>query len=957
MDSNDFLSAVLPSQGKYCVFTASDTVRKNLFVDDIDNLYKTSLQLDHNGQQTYYALSTFDTEGYRKAANAQWIRTLAMDLDCGAGKAFPNKRDAITALTRFIVASRLEPLGDPWLVDSGGGVHVYWPLDKDHAIDEWKPVAEKLKRLASKLAFNIDMTVTADAARVLRMPGMTNWKYTPPKPVVLKHRGHTFSLQSIDAILDTHNLVAPPTPPSAALALPGNRPGTALSPIAAALIGNSATYFKGIVVKTSAGEGCGQLLNYFGNATEDGMEPTWRGLLSWTKVCVDGDSYARKLSKLHPYDEDRMALKLSEIRGPYPCAKMDSERPGICGQCQHWGKITNPLVWGRKIEQSDEMTVVVDTPTGPTSFDRPEAPYGFFYGANGGVFFRKKGDKKGEEDRDLMLIPYDLFMTRMFRDGVDRVAEFKAIKGNKTFTFAVPLSKVASPIECIKTLAANNIIAVHMGYDQYLYQYVRQSIQTHSATGTEVDIPPRLGWQDDSSLAVGDTVYSPHSPQYNYTYVSDRMQNLMRATTCEGTLQGWQDAFYMLRNKAAQDPMVWGHLAVAGAGFGSLLMQFMPAGARAATIHVCSISSGSGKTLAQTLAASPWGDGERYRVAPSTSERTMMQRAGLYGSLPLCVDEITQSYRESNREWLPKFIFDFSAGTHKIKGSASGNNEILHDVVWSSIAIITSNAPGLEAMMGARSHTSEGEARRHLEWELPRSYSLTWTAEEDRVRKLISANYGVAGRMFAQWCVLNTDKVREVLAQMTALWTERARAKDDERFWTALVVSILAGYILAGPKYANVLEMPVSPILDFWLGIVNRARGIISGNQSSALDVLNSYIREHSGNFVHVQSNQVLQQLAGKLEIQPNTDKQAIRGRIEYDVTPGHVDFYVEAKLLKVHCAGVSMSYTTFIEELRRVAVIIEGPKNLLAGTKGPTMRVQCVKITRPISALNPNDI
>ena len=68
----------------------------------------------------------------------------------------------------------LSDLGAPWLVASGGGVHAYWPFTQTQAVADWKPVAEGFKRLCFQKKLDIDQTVTADASRVLRVPGTVN---------------------------------------------------------------------------------------------------------------------------------------------------------------------------------------------------------------------------------------------------------------------------------------------------------------------------------------------------------------------------------------------------------------------------------------------------------------------------------------------------------------------------------------------------------------------------------------------------------------------------------------------------------------------------------------------------------------------------------------------------------------------------------------------------------------
>lgn len=951
MEQNDFLSAVLPTQGKYCTFITKGKTRKNIFVNSLENLYDTTIQLSEAGNQTYFALATFDDEGSREAAHAQYMRALFIDLDCGEGKAFPTKRAAVEALNAFMQQTGLDALGKPWLVDSGGGVHGHLPLSEDVPIAVWKPVAESLKRAARKYAFPIDMTVTADAARVLRSPGTRNYKYDPARPVLLRQRGAIFNLEDIAAALAEHDTAPPPPPISTALTLPGKRPGMELTAVAKALVGTSVTLFRNILKRTADGTGCAQLEHYFTHAQDDGMEPQWRGWLSIASKCDDGEKACIKLTKAHPYDEERMQQKLAEIKGPYPCAKFDSENPGICGKCPHWGKITNPLALGRELKTVTEETVVErETPSGArVQYDRPKPPFPFSYGENGGVFYTKTiVNKDGTKDNEVILLtPYDFYMTRMFRDGRDYQAEFRVIKGDRQFTFAVPTSVITSQAECVKTLASNNVISSFVGYDTYLYQYVRQSMMQASADGNEVVVPPRFGWQADDSFAFGDTVYSPHSPEYNYTYVSDRLANVIRAVEPKGELEEWRKVIDLMRRK-----QLWGHLAIACTSFASPLMHFMPAGSRAVTVHVCGKDSGMGKTFAMAVANSANGLHENYVVPPATSKTTLLQRAGFFGSCHLAIDEITNLQHASEREFMPQLIFDYSQGQHKLKGAANGNAEIAQELFWEGIQLTSANTPVLEAMMGARAVTSEGEARRVLEWNLPDGYKLVWGPGEFEISQLIKQHFGVAMRAYAQWLVLNQDATASIAKEARDAWVQYAGAIDDERYWSSGTGSYAAAAILMGPKYANIADVPFEMIMEFFLkDVVNPARAIINANQAHAMDILNAYIRENTPNIIQVEGSIVMQNLTGQnFAVSPNSDRRAVRGRVERNVTPGFEDLYIESKMLKMHCAALNRSYTAFIKELGTVATVEDNKrKDLTAGTKGPSMRVPVVKITRPI--------
>jgi hypothetical protein len=63
----------------------------------------------------------------------------------------------------------------PWF-RSGHGVHLYWPLTKALPAEEWQRYAGKVKRLFKEHGLRADPAVTADAARVLRVPSTTNRK-------------------------------------------------------------------------------------------------------------------------------------------------------------------------------------------------------------------------------------------------------------------------------------------------------------------------------------------------------------------------------------------------------------------------------------------------------------------------------------------------------------------------------------------------------------------------------------------------------------------------------------------------------------------------------------------------------------------------------------------------------------------------------------------------------------
>lgn len=86
------------------------------------------------------------------------------------------------------------------VVNSGGGLHVYWIL-KETA--RWSDI-QKIENLLKRLAIQLDGDfAAAEAARILRVPGTYNYKYNPPRLVeIIESNTNVYDLDDFDALLD-----------------------------------------------------------------------------------------------------------------------------------------------------------------------------------------------------------------------------------------------------------------------------------------------------------------------------------------------------------------------------------------------------------------------------------------------------------------------------------------------------------------------------------------------------------------------------------------------------------------------------------------------------------------------------------------------------------------------------------------------------------------------------------
>ncbi len=86
----------------------------------------------------------------------------------------------------------------------------YWKLKEPHGKEDIEPLESTMRRIA--MALDGDMSV-AEIARILRIPRTKNFKYAPPRPVVLRHcNGAEYTLDELDEVLPSIDAPSSKTP-------------------------------------------------------------------------------------------------------------------------------------------------------------------------------------------------------------------------------------------------------------------------------------------------------------------------------------------------------------------------------------------------------------------------------------------------------------------------------------------------------------------------------------------------------------------------------------------------------------------------------------------------------------------------------------------------------------------------------------------------------------------------
>jgi hypothetical protein len=176
----------------------------------IENAVKLAMQYSAEGYNVFFAIAEYENAYSRKAENAKGAWGFWADIDVGAekaaaGKGYETLEEATEAVAKFCADTGVPKPNI--VVNSGGGLHVYWVLDKFVPKELWQQYAQKLKALTHAVKFLADDSRTADISSILRALGTLNYKYTPPRPVTLLEASETFIEQagfcaSIDAAHD-----------------------------------------------------------------------------------------------------------------------------------------------------------------------------------------------------------------------------------------------------------------------------------------------------------------------------------------------------------------------------------------------------------------------------------------------------------------------------------------------------------------------------------------------------------------------------------------------------------------------------------------------------------------------------------------------------------------------------------------------------------------------------------
>lgn len=919
--AKEFYEAILPSSGPYCVVGIKNKQVTQTFVNNIDELIERGETLKNEGTNAYFALASFKDTSSRQTANADALRSLFLDIDCGDGKPYPDKIAGGVALREFIDECKLP---EPVVVDSGNGLHVYWPLLNSLPTTEWKARANTLKDLCAEKKFKVDMVVVSDAARVLRMPDTLNFKGDEPLPVNIMTPVHVNGSDILDvlpapkaSIMDAKEFGVDEFTRKAAA---GNYPPSS---------------FSRIVIKSLKDKGCAQIKHAVIDA-ETLDEPMWRAALSIAWRCSDAETAIHQLSRPHPeYTPERTLDKAQRTIGPMTCTWYRENSPELCRGCVH--KITSPIQLGKKIDAApvteSGMTVV---PNAVVQFV-PELPFPYFRPATGGVY-RKVKDKDGNTEEE-KVYPYDLYVTARYYDSDEHghgdgelinVRITSPQDGVRSFT--VPLTTLLSTDRARELLVKHGVVVLDKGLKDIM-AYFASAIRDLQKKTAAVKTHNQMGWTADmSGFIVGETEITAHDTRFTPAALSTRP--IAPLLTSKGSLAAWTRVVNFYAN-----PGMEAHALALFFGFGAPLLKLVGGiEVKGATINLMSNESGTGKTTAQMVVNSIFGQPNSLLMRKNDTIHSKIQWMGMLNTIAATMDEVTNITDED----LSDLVYDIPQGRGRNRMESQSNRLRINTTSWQTFLITSSNSSLYDKLARAKS-TPDGEMRRLIELRINRPKEFS-KAETDQVFAPLQFNYGLAGPVFIQYVLNNRERCIQLVQEYQKKLDMLIANQQEDRFFSWTAACAAAGGHIA--MELRLHDIPLSPVIEY---LVKSLRAIqvdvlrpLADRNMIAVEALGDFLSENLINSLVVNTIKV-----GEKNMFPI---HAPRGPLKFRFEPDTNEVWIPSAILRdfftsrqidVRAALSAMTEAGYTKQKGK-AVMKRIAAGALDGLNPPAVRAYC---------------
>ena len=913
MTDFDLLNAVQPDSGWYAVVGIKDGKPiKQVLVATREEVDATASTLASQQWNVFFGVAKYATSENRTKANVQALKSFWLDIDCGEGKPHLTQEDGAAALHTFF---NLVGLPKPILVNSGRGLHVYWPLTEAITREQWEPVAARLHELCITHELHAD-PACFEVARILRIPGTYNFKGSKPLEVTVVSKGKgAMSYEDFKQILGVKTLAPFPD----IIHATKQRELTALGK---SLQDNSISNFAKIMKRGE--DGCKQLISAYVERA-DISEPRWFSALSIAKFCDDKTKAIHLMSSGYPeYDPAATEDKIRHIVGPHTCAVIERNNPGGCVGCPHLGKVKSPIMLGRMVleaEPQDNVVVAEDDDGEEDTFIIPEYPWPFFRGKNGGIYIRAES----EEEEPSLVYENDFYVVKRMRDPVlrDVVVMRLHMPMDGVREFIVPMAQVVEGAELRKLLASEGVACGKKRFE-HLTQYVLASVSNLQNSKKAEQMRLQFGWADnDSKFILGDTEISAegayHSPPSSITTA------IAANIGPVGDFTKWKEVF-ALYGRPGLEP----HAFAALTAFGTPLFKFL--GQKGALVNVIHSGSGTGKTTILHMCNSVYGSPDRLCAVKEDTLNTKIMRIGIHCNLPVTFDEMTNTTPQD----FSTLTYNVSQGRGKDRMKASANEMRLNSTSWQTIALCSSNASFYEKLASMKT-SPDGEMMRLIEYKIDYTNSIEPAIAKHMFDHVLMENYGHAGPVYISWLVRNLEEAKATALSIQAKIDRELKLTPRERFWSAVLAANITGGLIA--KQLELIDWDMKRIYKWATDMLWDLRTDVEPPSSDAVTLIGDYINRHMQNILVVNEG---------VDARSNTDafpQLEPRGELLIRWEPDTKKMFISAKAFKNDCSKVQINYKETLQELKEKGIFVNKVvKRISKGMKVASPPTYCLE-------------
>lgn len=841
-----FLSAVWPKTGNYLVARPfANGGFEQVAFESVELATKQSEIWSKQGHDCYFAVGSVSSIGHnasRKSEVVKEFRTFILDIDCGNGKDYTSQSEALEALKVFI--NKLS-LPKPILVNSGYGYHVYWTLTESISADEWLPIAQRFKQVVAHAGLIADRTRTADRASVLRVPGTINYKRGAQVPVKIEKWSEPCQLSAfvepleeyasannLEALVERHK--------------PDDESLTLLKQFG--LEANiekefEPADFEAILERCAAMRHCIE-------HNDKLSEPLWRGALSITKFCENGEDLIHQVSDKHKdYSVSATEAKAESITTPFTCAYF-KDQGSVCEGCIEM--CNSPIGLGRKqpvVETVLGSSVTIMPPNNGNITYETAAPRncepidGFVCDYPDGYDVTRFGittNIKNEHDgvftsKKVTICDYPVrFLTRIY-DHIDRedTAHLQVLLPKDGWRdISIKLrditdqkgQKVAAILGSVGCLVTHDM-QKHMGTFMSLY------LKTVIAAAAASKSYSQLGWDEDGDIFIMPDKVVSRDGTVAEASISSKVAPIARAMRKRGNLEDWLKVINVYA-QSGYEPYAFGH----SIAYGSLLFRFTNYAGAVVTLLG---NSGSGKSTVLETINSVFGHPKDLMLQKRDNDVAKFIQISTMRNIAPCYDEISNI----DPKELSDLCYGISQGRDKRRGAQAGG---LRDdeLTWCCIMPVTSNH-SLYERLGTLKSDASAEAMRVFEYHIRTNMHQMGKREAQDIFEPLSENYGHAGEVFVPWMMQNQDKCRERVKYWFRRFDEEADVPTQERYWSAIVGATIAGAELS--KELGLNKFDIEALFKFAVSQAIIARGTVAENkrspQSQLVDFMNLSIR------------------------------------------------------------------------------------------------------------------